>query len=380
MADKLQTIDEVCKELQLTSEQVVALVKSGVLRGFLDGNTYKFRPGDVDKYKATAESGATIVIDDASDASGASATKIDLGEIESEIDADISDQTSVLAPVDAKDDSSKAEDEAVFEFSEDELGLSIDSDSSSPADSVLVADESESSMDILEIADESSSTDSATSTADFDFMDESSSSEEVAEVADIEDMTPEPVQFDLEGGDTVSDILASSEEEMSDEELDTLDLDDVVETQDTILEEPETVDLEEDIGVLGDDISIEEPATGTAETVPVGDESETVGIAHDDATQAVDLDADSSLDLGGAEADLEEASPFEPSHVATGYDLETPSIMGNAFLAAAILITVIGGAFVLTSAANAGNPLMDFFRSNVLSSVEGILKSIAGAS
>jgi hypothetical protein len=381
MADKLLSIDEVCEELQLRKEQVIALVKSGALRGFLDQNTYKFRPADVEKYKASAESSQTVAMEpgsdasDASDASeareGDSSSKLDLSDIDSEIDADVSDQTSVLAPVDEKAEASKPEDEAVFEFSEDELGLSLDGEP--PADSALVGDESESSMDILEVADESASSDSATSTADFDFMEESSSSEEVAEV---EDMTPEPAQLDAESasetGEVVTDILSGSEEDISDEELDTLDLDEVVETQDTLLEEGEAAEVG---GEEPGDIALEEPATGTAETVSVGDEAETAGVPAEDATQAVELgeEAEPAPDFGQEEYEPEYAA----ARVGPGYAREEPSKLYNTFMILTLVVLAVGGLFVLTTATNAGNPLGGLFRESILPAMESILNAIA---
>jgi hypothetical protein len=378
MADTLLSIDEVCEELQLRKEQVIALVKSGALRGFLDQNTYKFRPADVEKYKASAESSQTVAMEpgsDASDASeaqeGESSSKLDLSDIDSEIDADVSDQTSVLAPVDERAEASKPEDEAVFEFSEDELGLSLDGEP--PADSALVGDESESSMDILEVADESASSDSATSTADFDFMEESSSSEEVAEV---EDMTPEPAQLETEGssetGEVVTDILSGSEEDISDEELDTLDLDEVVETQDTLLEEGETAEVG---GEEPEDIALEEPATGTAETVSVGDEAETAGVPAEDATQAVELgeEAEAAPEFGQEEYEPEYAA----ARVGPGYAREEPSKLYNTFMILTLVVLAVGGLFVLTTATNAGNPLGGLFRESILPAMESILNAIA---
>ena len=60
MADTLMGIDEVAKELQLGKDQIVELVKKGMLRGFMDQKTYKFRAPDVEAYKKKLASSATM--------------------------------------------------------------------------------------------------------------------------------------------------------------------------------------------------------------------------------------------------------------------------------------------------------------------------------
>ncbi len=375
MAETLLNIDQVSTELQLSKEQVMALVKQGALRGFRDQGVYKFRRADVDKYKEQAESSATVVMGEEGQKEPGS--KVDLADIDAEPGADESDQTSVLAPVDEKKDAEKGEGAAVFEFSEDELGLSLDEDegesdaSKTSTDSVLVADESDSSMDILEVAEESSS-DSATSSADLDFMDESSSADDVMAALEVEEETPmrpedlaeeatptrgkAPAEEETPvrskdaakaGSEQVTDILGTGEEDISDEELETLGLDEVTEPpQETILEEASQAE----------DYSVdEEQGTGTAATMPVSDETETVGISQEDATQVVSEELEPELEVPPLEAEGE----FQGARVATGWEMVTPSALGNTMLVLALIFTALGGMFVfhMATGTGGGNPL-----------------------
>lgn len=360
MAETLLDINEVCEELQLGKGQVLALAKKGVLRALRDGETFKFRKADVDQFKQKTETGATVVLEEPGK-SDSDTSKIDLSEIEAEDGADESDQTSVLAPVDDKSDAEKAEEQPVFEFSEKELGLSLEDDT---GESVLVGEESDSSLDILEVADESSS-DSATSAAELDFMDESSSGEDIAAVLEIEEESPVDTSAGAPAAapaSTVTDILGA--EEGSDEDLETLDLDDVVETQETAFEEaPEVAEIAD----LAEEIPIETPPTATAETMEMGSETETVGIAAgEEITQGVG----EGLEAGGVEdlAGVPDAD-YEPAHVAAGWDMVTPSAMGNTFLILAILVAMLGGMFVLYDVFDIGggesNPVIKFFADQI---------------
>jgi len=384
MAETLLNIDEVCKELQLNKEQVLALVKQGSLRGLRDAGTFKFRKADVDSFKKKAESGATVVFESPTGAPG----KVDLSGIESEEGADESDQTSVLAPVDEKAAGEKADEQPVFEFSEKELDLPLDkqaeeeSDQTSVlapvdekaaggeaeeepvfefsekelgmpldkegegAESVLVADESDSSLDILEVADESSS-DSATSAAELDFVDESSSGEDLAAVTTGEEAPPSEAKPGAEGGSTVTDILGAEEEE----ELETVDLDEIVETQGTGIGEAEPVTAVEE------EIPTERPATETAETMAVGGEAETVGIAlGDEATQGLAAEAIPVEELAAAPEE-----EYEAAHVAAGWGMVTPSVMGNLFLVLSILTMALAGMFLLCALTGTVNPVTQLF-------------------
>lgn len=360
MADTLLGIDEVCKELQLGKEQVIALAKKGALPSLRDGAALKFRKADVAQFRQKTETGATVVFETPPKVDS-DTSKIDLSEIESDDGADESDQTSVLAPVASKSDAEKADEQPVFEFSEKELGLTLDDEG---AESVLVADESDSSLDILEVTEESSS-DSATSAAELDFMDESSSGEDVAAVLEVEEDSPVGKAGAAVAGSTVTDILGA--EEGSEEELETLDLEDVVETQDTAFEEAAVAAEEVD---LGEEIPLETPPTATAETLEVGSETETVGIAAgEEVTRGVDeeLEAVGVEDLAGAPE-----AEYEPAHVASGWGMVTPSALGNTFLILTILVAALGGMFLLyevfgIKSGSGANPIIAFFSEQIAS-------------
>jgi len=358
MADTLLSLEQACQELQLTGEQVTALVKQGALRGFLDGRTYKFRKSDLEEYKQKTQSSATVIFEDettsASDltdsSSGISAAakapdsagKLDLEDIDSVPGIDESDQTSVLAPVDEKEVGQKAED-AVFEFSEEELGLSRDGDGS---DSVLVADESDSSLDILDVAEESS--EASGSATDFDFTEESGSGEEVVVIPDEAAAEEHPssgilLTDDAAASGTVTDILGD-ESSSSDDALDSLDVAEVVGTSETILDEAAPVDTTAvDAGAIAIEEPGEEPGTHTAGTVPVTEEAETVGIEQEAATHAVEEEYGEELPLDLGE---EEAEEYEPAGAAAGYDLVTPSALGNTFLILALVLSLLSGLFL----------------------------------
>jgi hypothetical protein len=137
---------------------------------------------------------------------------------------------------------------------------------------VLVADESESSMDILEVAEESSS-ESASSASRIAFSDEVTSGDEIeAAPAGAKAAAKPPRKTGEPSTDkVVSDILGPAPEE-SDEALETLDVDQAVEAK-----EPSSTGIEAPI----------EPERAA----PVADEHETVGIPAADETK-VALGAD----------------------------------------------------------------------------------------
>ena len=221
MADVLMNIEEASKQLQLSKDQITEMVKKGLLRGFLDQKTYKFRPADIEAFKKKLASGATALFEGAPKtdvSSGHATSKIDLTEVESDTGVEDSDQTSVLAPAKSSEPQQKPPEKPVFKFGEkdielhdeepqameegDQTSLLVPStagkDKGKPAtkpgfdfkqkelklppegeagDSVLVADESESSMDILEVAEESS--ESGSSASRIVFPDEGTSGDEI---------------------------------------------------------------------------------------------------------------------------------------------------------------------------------------------------------
>lgn len=68
MAENYLSTEEVAKRLKITNAEVVAAVQTGKLRGFKDGQNYKFRDEDVRKYQedlaASSSSGSGIGLDD----------------------------------------------------------------------------------------------------------------------------------------------------------------------------------------------------------------------------------------------------------------------------------------------------------------------------
>jgi len=371
MADTLLSMEEVREQLQLTKNQVMVLVKQSALRGFLDQKTYKFRMADVEHYKQRVESGATVVLGGTADddvpsdmevtevqrppgeKAKSDTSRIDLADIEGEADADESDQTSVLAPVEDEEDESTKEEAAAFGFSEEDLGLALEDDA---VDSVLVADESESSVDILDTIEESSS-ESATSTTDLELIEESSS-EEVAAVADVEE-TDSGVQAVT--ADAVAEV-----EESSDEDIETLDLEEVAEAPELAVEEPE-----KEMAEVAELAPEEGPATETVETLPLEGEAETVGISAKDSTTLAEEALEEGLlaeeaaaegllaeevEEAGAEEELEAEPELEEAPaIAGGWDIVVPWAPGNALLIAAIVLLAAGGVFLFCEMAGVSN-------------------------
>ena len=408
MAKDFLSIEDVCKDLQLTADQVKNLVKNGMLRGFLDQKTYKFRQADVNAYKSRVEDSATVVASneprgdeltdsEMSDLSSESdegevpdTGKVDLADIEAEPGADESDQTSVLAAADAGEEGGPREESPVFEFSETDLGLSLDEEPAleeadqtsllapaeggeekedSPvfefdtdselgapgkrADSVLVADESESSLDILEVADESSS-DTGSSGSELAVVEESSSGEGVT-AAEVEDASDEvvsavPSTVGASDSDTVADIL-SEVEEGSDEALETLELDEIM--------APPEEGVPEEALEAAEVATAEAPQTETAETIPLSDEIETVGIEEEEGTKFAEGALEEEEMEAAEEEEIEPAAEEveEAPIVAGGWEIVSPSALGNVFLIAALVMLVFGSVFVFCEMNDISNNL-----------------------
>lgn len=420
-AEKYLTAEEVARLLQVPKEQVIELAKKGVLRGFLDQKTYKFKPTDVESYKKKLSSSATAMT------SGMEATevnpavrkdptsKIDLAEIDAAGGIEDADQTSVMAPADEEVHKAKTEDTPVFQFSDQDLGLQEETPTGEDADqtsllspaeekaggkkepetkpdfdfaekelnigpatggadkgeSVLVADESESSVDILDVAEESSSDSNApgTSAALKAAADEASSGDEVEAITDIEE-SPQPMPaVPAEPAEkldrTVTDVLGVAEES-SEDELQELDLDKVVDTQEAVISEDASSGSEESIKTSAD----------ATDTVPVVDEGSTVGIDAEQATtQAAVETAGETAAVAGAVADaiqeaavgaeegseseeavaedvveevVEEAQPQAGVGMFQAVAPAQPSLLYNIGLAAGLLILIGGAVFVFS--------------------------------
>ncbi len=457
MADALMNIDEAAKQLQLSKDQVTELAKKGLLRGFLDQKTYKFRPADIETYKKKLAGGATVLAE-------GQPGKIDLTEVESDAGIEDTDQTSVLAPVQPGEPKKKPAEKPVFQFGEkdvvseeptssEEIKAASDSgvrktgdattdkvvtdilgpapeDSSDEAletldverdvetrgvtsaeagakglaeeppvleegdqtslllpgpgkeekgkpapapafefadkdlklpsdgergDSVLIADESESSMDILEVAEESSS-ESGSSASRIQFSDEITSGDEI-EVAEEPPAKagpkPSPKETAPSTDRIVADILGPAPDDSSDEALETLDVDEAVETR---------------------EVAATESAIRSVTAPPASDDHETVGIAAAEESKAAPPAEETKAALGegvetagvdsavaaalqeqaGVEAPEEEAAaPIAPAAWETGQ----PWLIGNVLLIAATVVLIIAGTLLFCEAFDVHNGL-----------------------
>lgn len=417
MADTLMGLDEVAKELQLDKEQVVELVKKGMLRGFMDQKTYKFRSPDVDAYKKKLTSSATRLSEEKKDAT----SKVDLAEIESDAGIEESDQTSVLAPADDAEDhlTAKPEETPVFQFSDKELGLEEEDGSGleeadqtslmAPAEEVkeeakkeepafdfdtkgmaledessherqpVVSEDSESSVDILDVADESSSESSAST---MDLSDESGTGENVVVLTDIEEspkpMPPVAAKDGAKGKDsattTVSDLLGQAEEG-SEEELETLDIEEVAETGDIPLEQgektaPDTTDTVP-IADEAETVGIAEAATAADETkFGVGDTIETAGVSDAVPEAAQEAAGPEAAVAEAAEAAEEAAEEGAEQHMVApiGWEMVTPSPLYNGCMIAAAVLLIIGCAFIICDA----NGIQNSYTQQVVDALKGI--------
>ena len=146
-------------------------------------------------------------------------------------------------------------------------------------DSVLIADESESSMDILEVAEESSS-ESGSSASRIQFSDEITSGDEI-EVAEEPPAKagpkPSPKETAPSTDRIVADILGPAPDDSSDEALETLDVDEAVETR---------------------EVAATESAIRSVTAPPASDDHETVGIAAAEESKAAPPAEETKAALG----------------------------------------------------------------------------------
>jgi len=365
MAETFMSLSQVMSQLGMTKEQVDVAVKAGLLRQLLDRGTPKFRKTDVDGFKKKRSSDATVAEDrDAPDETshldlGAPSkdpsddpneitdfsmeineeggSKIDLAEVEAEAGADESDQTSVL-PIGedaaAKDSSA----EPVLDFAEEDLGLAADQESS---DVALETPDGESSADILEVAEE---------------VDGDSSSDAVVAVSDDSDLE----KATLSDSDVVTDILEADVED-SDDELDTIDINEVA--------DPGAAKATDDLMTVIED----ETAGSSADTAPLaqgvapGDEAETVSIDAGEAVTADVYPAEETATAEGAEGAeaAEEGAPVAAGYASYAVD-EQPCLWANVLLAIAVFVGLLGGFVTLCDAAGAhANPVVKFISETI---------------
>jgi hypothetical protein len=243
------------------------------------------------------------------------------------------DQTSLLMAAEQKPEEDKKASKPSFDFAGKNVKVPLDEET---ADSVLVADESESSVDILEVTEESSS-ESASSASGIQISEEPSSGEGVK--APIVDDTSTSAVHPAAGttDSTVTDILGLPAEDSSDEAMETLEVDEVVETREAVPEEA---------------VKPEEPPI--QETAAVAEGAETAGLPPAEETRAAVVDTSETAAVSGAVAEAlaaaageeKEEEIREPVAIAGAWETVTPSRMGNGFLIAAAVMLVLGGAML----------------------------------
>jgi hypothetical protein len=422
MADVLVNIEEASKQLQLSKDQITEMVKKGLLRGFLDQKTYKFRPADIDAFKKKLASGATTLSDgssktDAVPGGGHATSKIDLTEIEADTGVEDTDQTSVLAPVKTSDPKDKAPEKPVFKFGQKDFDLHDDEpaveegdqtsllmpgpgkgekgkpgakpefgfaekDLKLPADgdtgdSVLVADESESSMDILEVAEESSS-ESGSSASRLAFSDEVTSGDEIEAAPESSAKAGQkpapksgPRANEPSTDKVVADILGPAPED-SDEALETLDVEEGVEAKETA---GAATDANPEAAALA-------PFPDEHETVgiPAADETKaTAGVEDTKAAMGAEGEAGETGGMDGAVAAAlqEQAGEEEPAEaeaeeaaqtiVPAGWETAQSWPIGNGLLIAATVVLVIAGVLIVCQAFN----IQDSFTNSIANMLQG---------
>jgi len=370
MSNGFLTMEEAAAELKLNVVQLKELVSKGKLRELRDQGVQKFKREDIEALKKQAEQDVTVMFDenktDTEDDSShlnlgavtegesdsrevtefsmevvedkGDTSRIDLADVDAEPGADESDQTSVLPVSDESSETDAGDEEPVFDFAEDDIGLSLDEE---PSGSVLVSDEEgSSSADILEVAEE---------------LEDESSSDAVVPVRDDSELESATIS----DSDVVTDILDSDLEE-SDDDLDTIDLDGVekaaVGTSSEAGDELMNVIEDETPGSSADTAPLEAPmeAEGEAETVSL------------EEAEAVTADVGEEL-LGEEEMAAVEAAAGEEEDVVmdaqTGFyestdggeegygEYPVPAAMvdylpwtaGNVLLIVALVLALLGG-------------------------------------
>jgi hypothetical protein len=270
------------------------------------------------------------------------------------------DQTSLLLPGPGKEEKGKQEAKPAFDFVEKDLKLPSEGEK---GDSVLVADESESSMDILEVAEESSS-ESGSSASRIQFADEFTSGDEIQVASETpsqieEKLAPKPAPKGS-GSSTdrvVADILGPAPDESSDEALETLDVDQVLETKE----------------VVGTEAGAK---PSTAAVAPAADDHETVGLptaeetraaATTEETKAALGEGGEGVETGGVDGAVtaalreqvgkEEPEEAAPTIVPAGWETAQSWPLGNGLLIAATVVLIIAGGLIFCEAFNVHNGL-----------------------
>ena len=274
--------------------------------------------------------------------------RIDLEDVDAEPGADESDQTSVLPVTDDGSGAEEVDEEPVFDFAEDDLGLSLEDEASG---SVLVSDDSESSADILDVAEA---------------VEDESSSDTIVPVRDDSDLESAAVA----DSDVVTDILDTDVED-SDDDLDTIDLDDVagpVEQMDDSADELITVIEDDAVGSSAD--------TAPLEAYETGEEVETVSLEEaeavtEDVSGGLGDYEEEGVDSGPAAEDYGEVEATAP--MGGGYAAPMPmadylpSAPMNFVMAASIVLGAVGGFMMVCELTGAtANPVVQFIRQEIV--------------
>jgi len=385
MTEEYLTLQQVCDELQMTEEQVRALVSSGQLESLEIGGEMKFLRTAVVGYKQRVESKETVVFGeeqakqpakedetdfeegpptdavpaeeeskaapeeetdfeeptgtdalsleaeetDIADESREGTGGLDLGAIEEESGVDESDQTSVLQPVGQEGVQPEAEQEPVFEFEEDDSTSLFAEGPVKVSEAPAVADEAEEGETI-------------------------SLSPEDLELEEVElSESDEPSHTEM-----VADILR--------EETGTGEEDDSLETVDLAELEGGTEDVSGEASVLAEGSSAETQLidAGAGE----GGEDETIGL---EATKADTEDVGGTLlevSEGRLEEEEEELQPISmgaapamaPAAAAGEYVMVKKSLLANVLLVLSILFVSFGGFIAICGYMGYENPVTDF--------------------
>jgi len=184
-------------------------------------------------------------------------------------------------------------------------------------------------------------------------VDGDSSSDAVVAVSDDSDIE----KATLSDSDVVTDILEADVED-SDDELDTIDINEVA--------DPGAAKATDDLMTVIED----ETAGSSADTAPLaagvapGDEAETVSIDAGEAVTADVYPAEETATAEGAEV-VEEGAPVSAGYVSYATD-EQPCLWANILLVIAVLAGMLGGYVTLCGAAGAhADPVVKFISQTI---------------
>jgi len=397
-SSRFVTMEEAMAELQVDKAELDQMIADGNLSPIRDGGKVKFRRDQVEAMKHTTETEATVVFDAAGEADDGDTDSSDefddglfiVGENAAESsddeatiisipgsDAAISDssdvliggdegsdedsdQTSIIPPSSDNVEPVKDDEESIFDFGTEELGLE-DTDHA-PSSSDILA-ESDSSSDIITAAEDSSSDILSVSVEDDDGTETVS---DILELSDESDDALASVQVDSPGADDES----TASEEVVGSLLDTLDSGDdsgseLLAVGEEGLETADTIDLtmaDDDATATVAEVLEEPDATEPGVLTAAEETLEGVGFDDDDGYAA-----DAGAGMGLSEMALPEGIVFgEPAG----------SPMMSAVLVIVVLVLLFGGAFLVMASGDIQVAQLD---STVKSCQDLVLKALASA-